>query len=305
MHIATIENRRSTNKKISNFRSQSAMEYLMTYGWAILIISIVLSALWSMGIFSSSSNLGRAPPGSCRVYRPSSSVSNTYIRLVGVCTGQPPQYVAQFNGQSSYIMTGTSPNLNFYGATNAITVSAWIYPTNDAYDSSNQWYIVSDLNYPNSGWWFLLENGGQVQFDNCNSGNCAFPEPVSANPVPLNQWSQVVAVGNGLVGQIYINGVLAGTGTLVQPLDANSNVYIDITWSGGMFQGNMADVQLYNTSFSAAQVSSLYAEGIGGTPTVLTNLVGWWPLNGNPNDYSGNNNNGAATSVSFMSSWTR
>ncbi len=34
---------------------QSAMEYLMTYGWAILIISIALSALYMMGLFSPSS----------------------------------------------------------------------------------------------------------------------------------------------------------------------------------------------------------------------------------------------------------
>ncbi len=34
-------------------RSQSAMEYLMTYGWAILIIAVVLAALFSLGVFSS------------------------------------------------------------------------------------------------------------------------------------------------------------------------------------------------------------------------------------------------------------
>ena len=33
-------------------RAQSAMEYLMTYGWAILIIAIVLVALFSLGVFS-------------------------------------------------------------------------------------------------------------------------------------------------------------------------------------------------------------------------------------------------------------
>ena len=39
-------------------RAQSAMEYLMTYGWAILIIAVVLGALFSLGVFSSSSLLG-------------------------------------------------------------------------------------------------------------------------------------------------------------------------------------------------------------------------------------------------------
>ncbi len=40
-------------KSDEKVRLQSAMEYLMTYGWAILIIAVVLGALYSLGIFSS------------------------------------------------------------------------------------------------------------------------------------------------------------------------------------------------------------------------------------------------------------
>jgi len=40
------------------FKAQSAMEYLMTYGWAILIIAVVLGALFSLGVFSGTSLLG-------------------------------------------------------------------------------------------------------------------------------------------------------------------------------------------------------------------------------------------------------
>ncbi len=36
-------------------KSQSAMEYLMTYGWAILIIAVVIAVLFDLGIFSSPS----------------------------------------------------------------------------------------------------------------------------------------------------------------------------------------------------------------------------------------------------------
>lgn len=39
----------------SNTKSQSAMEYLITYGWAILIISVVLAALFYLGVFNPSS----------------------------------------------------------------------------------------------------------------------------------------------------------------------------------------------------------------------------------------------------------
>lgn len=44
-------------KKMSlreDVRGQAALEYLMTYGWAILVILIVGIALWQMGVFSPS-----------------------------------------------------------------------------------------------------------------------------------------------------------------------------------------------------------------------------------------------------------
>jgi hypothetical protein len=36
----------------TNPKAQSAMEYLVTYGWAILIISIVLGAIFSLGLLN-------------------------------------------------------------------------------------------------------------------------------------------------------------------------------------------------------------------------------------------------------------
>ena len=44
-------------------RSQSALEYMMTYGWAILIIVIVAAVLYSMGIFNPSSSISTTVTG--------------------------------------------------------------------------------------------------------------------------------------------------------------------------------------------------------------------------------------------------
>ena len=55
------------NFTVKSKRSQSALEYMMTYGWAILIIVIVAVILYSMGIFN-----------------PSSSVSSTVIGFSGL-----------------------------------------------------------------------------------------------------------------------------------------------------------------------------------------------------------------------------
>ena len=48
---------------IKSKRSQSALEYMMTYGWAILIIVIVAVILYSMGIFNPSSSISSTITG--------------------------------------------------------------------------------------------------------------------------------------------------------------------------------------------------------------------------------------------------
>jgi len=42
-------------------KAQTAMEYLMTYGWAILIIIVVIAALYSLGVFSVKSGIACSP----------------------------------------------------------------------------------------------------------------------------------------------------------------------------------------------------------------------------------------------------
>ena len=65
------------------------------------------------------------------------------------------------------------------------------------------------------------------------------------------------------------------------------------------FKGSMANLQIFNTTISNSEIETLYQEGINGHPLSDANLAGWWPLNGNANDYSGNNNNGTSTNVAY------
>ncbi len=71
-------------------KAQSAMEYLMTYGWAILIISVVLGALFSLGVFSGASLIGTtcvASPGFyCSGVTYSHSTGNVLV-TIGQSTG--------------------------------------------------------------------------------------------------------------------------------------------------------------------------------------------------------------------------
>ena len=45
--------------KMKKSKTQTAMEYLMTYGWAILIVLVVVAALYSMGAFCMGENCAK------------------------------------------------------------------------------------------------------------------------------------------------------------------------------------------------------------------------------------------------------
>ncbi|MDE1860497.1 MAG: hypothetical protein KGH72_02150 [Candidatus Micrarchaeota archaeon] len=75
---------------MQSFRLQSAMEYLMTYGWAILIIAVVMVALFSLGVLGGGSPLGTtclAKSGYVCSQPLFSSVTGNLLVYVGQSTG--------------------------------------------------------------------------------------------------------------------------------------------------------------------------------------------------------------------------
>jgi len=95
------------------FKAQSAMEYLMTYGWAILIIAVVLGALFSLGVFSGSSLLGT----SC-IATPGFLCQNPLLSTSGTLTAT----IGQENGYTAY-------NAYFYVSPQSSGVGTTGFPT--------------------------------------------------------------------------------------------------------------------------------------------------------------------------------
>jgi len=280
------------------------MEYLMTYGWAILIIAVVLGALFQLGVFNSSSFSPRAPPGACQVFRPSGPGTVTNINLMGVCTGQLPQYVATFTRPSpySYVQIANRALLN----PASVTVAMWLYSLLPADSYQNPFSKM----YGNgaNGYEFTINPTASLFF-NVNNGGAGYGPASSGYTISANKWYFSVGVYDSTSGllYLYVNGapvgspVAAGIGALQ---DGGQPMFIGARYSVyAGFNGMLSNVQVYNTTLTANQIQALYLEGIGGAPIKLQNLVGWWSLNGNSNDYSGNNGNGASTRVSFTSQY--
>ncbi len=359
-------------------KSQSALEYMMTYGWAILVIVIVAGVLYSLGIFSPSSSLSTTITGfsglsvtqagcvnsvnnqilelyvtntvgypvnitkinttgnngvdasqnissilgdgdSAVFYvngacnksssyagsvtitytEPGQALPGPYLstgKIANVPVNSNPNEVGKFSGNNAYIQTTVS---NIPIGASPRTIVAWIYTTNNTQNRAFFGYGTSS-NYED----FYAAVGTACANDGIwvDAWDTCFALP----PQPLTpMWVFVVYLYNGTAEQGYTgyDGSLSGFGyKFYTSSTVYSPFYIGDTSAayGGGFNGSMSDVQLYNTALSYADITRLYSEGLGGSPISNAGLLGWWPLDGNANDYSGNNNNGVATNVNWV-----
>ncbi len=209
-----------------------------------------------------------------------------------------PNYVAGFDGQSGYIQVSDRPSLRVGNP--YFTFFAWINPSSiSACSLGGENCII--FNKENSYEW-ALTTGGQLcwAIDNSVPG---WAWECTNIYVPVNKWSSLALTYNGADVVAYINGVAANVMSASGPV---GNAVCGTCGPNALrigarnapniatnfFNGSMSNVQIYNTPLSQSAIQSLYQQGIGGAPIPGNSLVGWWPLSGNANDYSGNGNNG-------------
>ncbi|MCL5433720.1 MAG: LamG domain-containing protein [Candidatus Marsarchaeota archaeon] len=297
MQIIKNYKNKSNCKKIKNKKSaQSAMEYLMTYGWAILIIAVILVVLFHMGVFNTSIGL-KASPGSCNVNRPYGPGTIRYISVQGASCNKEPEYVATLT-TNSYI-TAPLPLLN-----NSVSVFTWV---------NTDGYIYSSFRVPvvmnNRISLYLWDNNHQAYnilamvWNTAGVNSIEFGSSINNIFIKVG-WHQIGFTYNNSSIVIYVDGAQAASEKFTGGILQNTNpISIGGDWNA-WFNGSISNVQIYNTSLSTNDIQALYQKGIGGAPIDLDHLVGWWPLNGNANDYSGNGYNSTLVSgVSYYSSW--
>lgn len=137
---------------------------------------------------------------------------------------------------------------------------------------------VIELSLDNSKLVFGSLTGGCSAMNSINVGSIAQP----------NTWHNVVAVFNSS-GQntIYLDGIRVGSGIFSPCAESSGNFMIGGGTGGPIFNGYISNLQTYNISLTNLQATTLYRDGIEGIALSTKNLTGWWPLNGNINDYSG------------------
>jgi hypothetical protein len=206
-----------------------------------------------------------------------------------------PEYVAQFNnGSKSENITINNAKELAPSIGSNLTITLWVKPLY----TSGFGGVAFTTNPPS------IQIGWQTEF----SPTGTLDWLVSNVSAQGGIWSfMAVEETVGKSASIYLNGDLTAYTTnsaMVSSTQTATTYLIGTYVTCCQYKGSLANIQIYNASLSNSSIQALYKEGIGGAPINVNNLMGWWPLNGNANDYSGYGNDGTAANVTYTSSWT-
>ena len=185
-----------------------------------------------------------------------------------------------FPDQSSNISLANSTNQNLE---NGFTINAWVKYQN-TYSVIVGKHVCGFVN----GFIFGIDYDGQIQLALANSGwstvksNTTFVE---------NRWYLVTATYNAGSGtaKIYINGELNGSGNVSYTNFSSHPISIGEAFQNNCQPANMTgtidEVKIYDQPLTDAEILQEYK-------ATKSNLVAYYPFNGNANDESSYGNNG-------------
>ena len=190
----------------------------------------------------------------------------------------------EFDGVTDRLDSVANINTS-YGITNNITVACWVKM--ETTDSGWVWNLFANTGDS----WGLLSDGTSIKIrDDIDGGD----DNYYATITNLNTWYRVITIMDAYEQKLYINGVLVGSGTDqgttggTGPAGFDSYVaalYIgERGTSASYFTGKISDFQLWDTPWTAADVTYDYlnpeslALNRGGTSLTNSNLKIWYPM---------------------------
>ena len=169
-----------------------------------------------------------------------------------------------FDGSDDYV------NADAMSITGAITVSAWVRPTSI---TGNRHIVIQ--NYTNS--WSTPYIRVVLRIDSATSGSIRWGvnewdnTDLYAAGLVTDEWQHVVGTFNGTTGaggmQVYVDGVAIGSGnasntatitTSTMPLVIGARLAAPWPNPNEVFEGQIADVKIFNVALSVAQIKEVY-----------------------------------------------
>lgn len=219
-------------------------------------------------------------------------------------TGTPGDTTGVFGGAKSFVIAtsyasitnASGGNLNITG--NKISIAGWVKPTNTG---AGWQYLCSKRDGANTGYYLALENGTAARM--FVASGAAGGVATGTTTLSNNNWYHIVGTYDGTTVRVYVNGKHDGSSAFTGNIASASTVpfYLALnsfnTAEG--FTGELDDFAVFNTVLTPDQVKELYEGRTVGELWPQNGLVGLWHLNGNSTDFSGNNNHGTDTSITY------
>lgn len=210
---------------------------------------------------------------------------NNAIHPVGGALVGSTDKAARFSGGQN-VAVSYNAGLNPGGA---FTVEAWLRPA-AANAAGTLTCAISSVHIasPRSGWLiYQSDTGWNWRTYNQNGTTVAVSITGGGAPV-VGNWYHVVAVWDGSVGKLYVNGVLAATSGATTFVANPDGAFTIGTRSDGGFvwAGDADEAALYSSALTPAQIAAHYANGTSLVPVpsydalVLADApAGYWRLN--------------------------
>jgi uncharacterized Zn-binding protein involved in type VI secretion len=188
-------------------------------------------------------------------------ISDNHIRLSGK-TGS----AISFDGSNDYIRIKDNSSLDL---TNAITLSAWIYPT--SWPSTYPRIVSKEVTNTAAPYALELDNSGKRALLCLFIGTSESCVDSGVNSISLKQWYYVVGTWDGTSSKIYINGVLKNSAALTGTMSATANnITIGSNPSNNrQFAGIIDGVKIYNYALTGSDISTAYGLPAFTMPYVL------------------------------------
>ncbi len=204
-------------------------------------------------------------------------------------------FVATFDGDGLTEEIRVGGNSDFQFITQTITIAAWIR----LISSGAQDIVDKHQSGDNTGFLLRVASGGGIN-PSLGDGTTS-NRGTTTGPITWGVWTLI-----GFTWDDVSQDVRAFINTTAETVDASfagpispnlaREFRVSSGWFGLVVEGEVANVQLYNSSFSDAEWSELWSRGLQGKPLDGKNLELHLPLadlwSGVAHDYSGNNLHG-------------
>ncbi|MES2763173.1 MAG: LamG-like jellyroll fold domain-containing protein [Bacteroidota bacterium] len=218
---------------------------------------------------------------------------------------QPGGNIAlEFDGSNDYIYTNT-----YSSATNSLTLEAWIFPSATTYKRIISNYsgtsAVGQFGFDTSN---PTNNGRGLRFFVIGGASVTHSVTV-ANVLTLNTWNHVASTFDNGVMKLYVNGLAVATSTApFTSIPSNPN---EITIGedpsivvSEYFNGKMDDIRIWNTTRTAAEISTNMTNCLVGNESGLKNYFKFFENSGTSIIDVVTNTIGSMVGMSASTAWT-